>query len=222
MGSRETTSAVILSGGLDSSVALWLAGREGEVCEVLSFDYGQRHRKELEAAAQIAAIFGSTKHRILNLGDALAGENALTGGLAVPHGHYAAASMASTVVPYRNLVFLSIAAARAAASGCGRIVYGAHAGDHPIYPDCRPVFVNALQYALNWGDQAPITIHAPFLNMTKAEIVALGVALDVPLAVTWSCYEGGEVHCGKCGTCVERREAFQLAGVADPTTYKED
>ena len=127
--------------------------------------------------------------------------------------------MKSTVVPNRNMIMLSLAAARAIAVGADGVAYAAHSGDHAIYPDCRPEFADAVAAALRICHYTPIELERPFVDMTKADIVRLGAELGVDFSKTWSCYKGGEKHCGKCGTCVERREAFRLAGVPDPTEY---
>jgi 7-cyano-7-deazaguanine synthase len=142
----------------------------------------------------------------------------------VPHGHYAAPNMAITVVPNRNAILLSISYGVAVAEGAEVVATGVHAGDHFVYPDCRPEFIKAFdemqKTAVEGFGDGLLRLYAPFVEWSKADIVATGARLDVPYADTWSCYEGGEVHCGECGTCVERREAFQLAGVQDPTIYR--
>jgi 7-cyano-7-deazaguanine synthase len=210
------THHVVLSGGLDSTCALALTiDSNPERVEAISFDYGQRHVKELERARVIAAHYGIA-HTIINLRGVIPfGESALVGQTPVPEGHYAEDSMKATVVPGRNLLFASVAVAHAQPGDS--IVFGVHAGDHPIYPDCRPEF---------WADLADaverayiVSIETPFVLMSKADLVARGAYLNAPLAATWSCYQGGEIHCGKCGTCVERAEAFALADIPDPTDY---
>ncbi len=151
--------------------------------------------------------------------------SALTDNIPVPHGHYAALNMATTVVPNRNAILLSIAYGVAVAEGDRIVATGVHAGDHFVYPDCRPRFIEAFdemqrEAVEGFGDES-LRLYAPFVEKTKAEIVEVGARLGVPYADTWSCYEGGETHCGLCGTCVERREAFEISGVPDPTRYKE-
>ncbi len=151
--------------------------------------------------------------------------SALTDDVDVPHGHYAAENMAVTVVPNRNAIMLSIAYGVAVARGARIVAAAVHAGDHYVYPDCRPGFVEAFdrmqrEAVEGFGDPS-LCLYAPFVHKTKAEIVEIGAALGVPYEDTWSCYEGGEVHCGLCGTCNERKEAFRLAGVPDPTEYRE-
>lgn len=224
-------TVVVLSGGLDSTVLLFKMleerdtlrrnGLEGEVM-ALSVMYGQRHRKELDYARRTTHKL-KLDHLVLDLSSlapALAGSALTSDEITMPHGHYAAESMKATVVPNRNMLLLAIAGSAAISHKMGRIAYGAHAGDHTIYPDCRPEFVAAMSEALKLADWKPIHISAPFLSKTKADIVKEGSLLGVPFRDTWSCYSGGELHCGLCGTCVERREAFSVAGVPDPTEYE--
>ncbi len=137
----------------------------------------------------------------------------------VPLGHYEAENMKATIVPNRNMVFLAVATAWAISQKAQYIAYAAHSGDHAIYPDCRPEFADAMAQAIKLADWHPVELLRPFVSKTKAEIVKLGQELGVPYQWTWSCYQGGSVHCGACGTCIERREAFALAGVPDPTEY---
>ncbi|NBQ03100.1 MAG: 7-cyano-7-deazaguanine synthase, partial [Opitutae bacterium] len=136
-------------------------------------------------------------------------------------GHYAEESMKSTVVPNRNMILLALAGGHALSLGFDTIAYAAHAGDHTIYPDCRPEFADAMDTALSLADWNTLSLHRPFVDMTKSDLVSLGAELDAPLHLTWSCYAGNEIHCGKCGTCVERKEAFALAKIPDPTKYEE-
>lgn len=213
-------SIVVVSGGMDSAAALWWAIDSGRVVpEVVSFDYGQRHRRELQSAAELASSV-RLPHLVVDVPlGALAPSSALTGDIDVPHGHYSADTMTATVVPNRNMTFIALAAARAAQLGCEEVVVGVHAGDHPIYPDCRPEFIDAVSQATELA--VGVTVNAPFVHMTKADIAKAGDVLGVPWAETWSCYEGGTVHCGRCGTCVERAEAFAEAGVDDPTAYQD-
>ena len=214
----------IVSGGLDSVTLAHLLHSQGRELHLLAFDYGQRHAKEIEFAnrcagrlnAEFTSLDLSALHAILK-------GSALTDDIAVPHGHYAAPSMAATIVPNRNAIFLSIAFGAAVAESAQSVACGVHAGDHPVYPDCRPAFIesfDAMQRLAVEGCGDPnLKLEAPFMQMSKTEIVALGANLKVPFDQTWSCYEGGAIHCGRCGTCVERRESFQLAGVPDPTIY---
>ena len=215
-------AVLLLSGGLDSAVALWHLRTSGWDVLPFAVDYGQRHVRELEAARAIAGAAGVTLMvaHLPQLRTVFGNSNSQTGVIAVPEGHYAAPTMAQTVVPNRNMVLLSLATAYAVASGAATVAYAAHTGDHPIYPDCRHGFVEAMKGALFLCHDKPIALLAPFLTMDKAAVVRLGHSLGVPFGLTWSCYAGGLRHCGRCGTCVERREAFTLAGVADPTEYE--
>ncbi|SEQ60467.1 7-cyano-7-deazaguanine synthase [Loktanella sp. DSM 29012] len=213
---------VICSGGLDSVSLAHMVAAEHQLTRLVSFDYGQRHRKELDFAARCAGRLG-VPHDVIDLrgiGAALTG-SALTDDVDVPDGHYAEESMRITVVPNRNAIMLAVAFGVAAANGDDAVATAVHGGDHFIYPDCRPAFTQAfeaMQKAALDG-YADVSLYTPFVNRTKADIVTAGARHSTPFADTWSCYKGGEVHCGRCGTCVERREAFDLAGITDPTTY---
>ncbi|PKQ12175.1 MAG: 7-cyano-7-deazaguanine synthase QueC [Alphaproteobacteria bacterium HGW-Alphaproteobacteria-1] len=213
---------VICSGGLDSVTLAHKTAAERELGGLLSFDYGQRHVKELDSAAACARRLG-VPHRVVDLrsvGAALSG-SALTDDVAVPDGHYAEETMRITVVPNRNAIMLAVAFGMAAAQKAGAVAAAVHGGDHFIYPDCRPGFVTAFQAMQDAALEgyAEVRLWAPYVNGSKADIVADGARLGVPFAETWSCYKGGLRHCGRCGTCVERREAFHLARVEDPTEY---
>ena len=213
---------VICSGGLDSvSLAHIIAGQQ-RLTRLVSFDYGQRHRKELDFAAAAARRLNVPHHLIdmRGIGASLSG-SALTDDIDVPDGHYAEETMRITVVPNRNAIMLAIGFGVAAANGDEAVATAVHGGDHFIYPDCRPAFTqafDAMQQAALDG-YASVRLHTPFVERSKADIVRAGGAHGTPFAETWSCYKGGELHCGRCGTCVERREAFHLAGVEDPTAY---
>jgi 7-cyano-7-deazaguanine synthase len=213
---------VVCSGGLDSVTLAHKVAAERKLVHMVSFDYGQRHRKELDFARRAAQRLG-VAHDVVELGDVgarLTG-SALTDGVVVPEGHYAEETMRATVVPNRNAIMLAIAFGIAVARGAEAVATAVHGGDHFIYPDCRPAFIEAFaamqRSALDGFAQ--IALAAPFLRASKADIVREGARLGVPFVETWSCYKGGARHCGRCGTCVERREAFDLAGVADPTAY---
>ncbi|MER8837093.1 7-cyano-7-deazaguanine synthase QueC [Mesorhizobium sp. M0909] len=215
---------VVCSGGLDSVTLAHKVAAEHELAGLLSFDYGQRHRKELGFAALCAEQL-SVPHRIIDIheiGGGLSG-SALTDNVDVPDGHYAEDTMKVTVVPNRNAIMLAIAFGLAAAHGADAVATAVHGGDHFIYPDCRPAFIDAFQmmqdHALD--GYAKIRVYAPYVNLTKADIVRNGAAYGTPFAQTWSCYKGAERHCGRCGTCVERREAFHLSGQPDPTDYED-
>jgi 7-cyano-7-deazaguanine synthase len=215
---------VLCSGGLDSVTLAHKVAAESTLTRLVSFDYRQRHNKELEYARRCATRL-TAPHDVVDIaavGRLLVG-SALTSGGAVPEGHYAEETMRVTVVPNRNAIMLAIAFGVAAAERADAVAAAVHGGDHFIYPDCRPAFVEAFEtmqrHALD--GVARISFSTPFLRMSKADIVREGARLEVPFAETWSCYKGGALHCGRCGTCVERREAFHLAGVDDPTPYED-
>jgi 7-cyano-7-deazaguanine synthase len=197
---------LLLSGGLDSTVLLHDLLAKGKKVHALSFNYGQNHaQKEGFAALRIANKLGVPWSTVY-LTDAFSG--ALIGGK-VPHGPYDDAQQAQTVVPNRNMVMLSIAAAHAIGQGIGTVCYAAHADDNAVYPDCRPDFIKAMEGALALCHYYPIRLYAPFAHMHKRDIVALGRTLNVDFDKTWSCYEGGDEPCGKCGACDARKKAFQ-------------
>ncbi|ATG42438.1 queuosine biosynthesis protein QueC [Phaeobacter piscinae] len=213
---------VICSGGLDSVSLAHILAAEGQLSRLVSFDYGQRHRKELDYAAACGQRLG-VPHEIIDMrsiGAALSG-SALTDDIDVPDGHYAEETMKVTVVPNRNAIMLTIAYGIAAAKGDTAVATAVHGGDHFIYPDCRPAFTDAFDamQRMALDGYADVSLVTPFVHRSKGDIVADGAAVNTPFAETWSCYKGGEHHCGRCGTCVERREAFDLAGVVDPTVY---
>lgn len=212
---------VLCSGGMDSVTALHAAAREHGVVAAISFDYGAKHSaRELPMAAAQAAALG-VRHEVVNLDFAnrIFSSALLQSGGDIPEGHYAADNMKQTVVPFRNAVFLSIACGFAESVGAEGLVIAAHGGDHAIYPDCREEFMAAMGDAMRLGTYAGVRLLRPFIAMTKGEIAAEGARLGVDFSRTWSCYKGGPRHCGRCGTCVERREAFLAAGVSDPTDY---
>jgi 7-cyano-7-deazaguanine synthase len=219
---QATGQLVLVSGGLDSVTALYAAYAQGAPTTAVSFDYGARHGdRELPCAAWHATHLG-VRHLVIPLEAAFAAMHSalLThSGGAIPDGHYEEASMKQTVVPFRNGVMIAVAAGLAESLGARRVVIAAHAGDHAIYPDCREAFMDAMGRAVELGTYAGIVLHRPFIAMDKAQIVQRGAELGVDYARTWSCYKGGTLHCGTCGTCVERREAFLRAGVPDPTPY---
>jgi 7-cyano-7-deazaguanine synthase len=220
MSARERV-VVLLSGGMDSVTALYAAATESEIAACLSFAYGAKHNaREIDCARWHAAHLG-VSHLVVPL-EFIAqhfDSHLLKRGGAIPAGHYEDASMRQTVVPFRNGIMLSIAAGFAESCKSSAVVIAAHAGDHAIYPDCREEFMEAMAAAIELGTYATIRIWRPFITLTKAEIAARGAALGVDFSRTWSCYVGGETHCGSCGTCVERREAFLRARMADPTIY---
>jgi len=212
---------VALSGGLDSAtLTAWALSRYD--VRTITFDYGSKHNeREIAAAEKLCKSFGVPNSVIrLPFVNELFKSDLLKSGGEVPEGHYEDVSMRSTVVPFRNGIILSVAIGFAESVDARTVLYAAHGGDHAIYPDCRPEFLQAMSEAARNGTYAGVEIKDPFIGMKKKDIVLLGNQLGVPFELTYSCYKGGEKHCGKCGTCVERREAFNLAGVPDPTVYE--
>lgn len=222
-GVYKMKALVVLSGGLDSTVALyWAKKRYGDV-EALTFYYGSKHNEEEYSCALKTCESLEVKLSRISIDfiDTYFKSDLLKSGGVIPEGHYAAENMKSTVVPFRNGIMLSIAAGFAESNDCDVIILGNHSGDHAIYPDCREDFIKAMTQAVSFGTQKQIRLESPFCNITKTDIVRIGAELGVDFSSTWSCYKGGDKHCGKCGTCVERKEAFQGAGVYDPTIYED-
>lgn len=211
----------IVSGGMDSVTMLHDLNEQGHELSVVSFDYGQRHVKELEVAKRNADKLGLA-HKIIRM-DFLAqllDNSALTGDTDVPEGHYAADNMKLTVVPNRNMIMASIAIGLAVNNGQEAIAMGVHSGDHAIYPDCRPEFISALRTIALIANYEPIDVLAPYLKMDKGSIIARGLKIPtMDYADTWTCYKGGEVACGVCGSCQERLEGFAVNGIEDPIAY---
>lgn len=214
--------AVLLSGGLDSTTALHWAHRHHEVVCALAFDYGSNHAaRELECARWQAAHLGVPYHQIdLRSISAHLQSALLSGADAIPAADYAEDNLKQTVVPFRNGIFLAIAAGIAESNGAEAIVIAAHGGDHALYPDCREDFMAAMAQAISLGTYAQLQILRPFIANTKAEITTIGAELGVDFAHTYSCYCGREQHCGTCATCRERRESFVAAALPDPTAYE--
>lgn len=213
-------SILVLSGGLDSTTMLY-EYRE-RIALAVSFDYGSNHnRKELACAALHCGRLG-IRHLIIPLDfvKRYFHSSLLEGAEAVPEGNYDDDNMRSTVVPFRNGIMLAVAAGLAENYGLQYIMLANHSGDHAIYPDCRPAFVEAMDAAVAAGTYEGVRLLAPYTGLTKADIACHGKTLGIDYAETWSCYKGGERHCGKCGTCTERREALRLAGIDDPTEYE--
>jgi 7-cyano-7-deazaguanine synthase len=206
---------------MDSVAALYQARKEHEVIAGVSFDYGSKHNhREIPFAAWHCRKFG-IEHRVIELDfvGKLFSSNLLKSGGTIPDGHYEEQTMKSTVVPFRNGIMLSIASGLAESKGADGLVIAAHAGDHAIYPDCREEFMRSMGDAIRSGTYAEIKLLRPFIALNKAQIAERGRDLGVDFAQTWSCYKGSDAHCGTCGTCIERREAFLLAGIPDPTVY---
>ena len=214
-------TVLIYSGGIDSTTMLY--EYQDRIAIALSFDYGSNHNKnELPLARKNCERLG-IKNVVINLDfiGKLFHSSLLEGADKIPEGNYNDANMHSTVVPFRNGIMLSIAAGLAESEGLRYIMMANHAGDHTIYPDCRPEFVAGMNEAVKQGTFEHIQLWAPYTGLTKTDIVKRGTQLGIDYADTWSCYKGGDVHCGKCGTCMERKEAFLQAGIPDPTIYKE-
>jgi 7-cyano-7-deazaguanine synthase len=216
-------AAVVASGGMDSTAAVAHYEHEGYRLLLITVDYGQRHRREIASARAVAEHYGA-EHVVVDLrafGELLSGSALIDPDVEVPDGHYAEQSMRTTVVPNRNATLSNVAIGIAMSRGAVVLAMGMHAGDHFIYPDCRPQFIDALGKLVDVANEGfdPPRIEAPFLHWTKTEIALHGTRLNAPLELTWSCYKGGERHCGVCGTCYERREAFREAGLRDPTDY---
>jgi 7-cyano-7-deazaguanine synthase len=212
-------SILILSGGLDSTTLLY--DYQERIALAISFDYGSNHNAKEIPFARLHCERLGIKHIVIPLEfmSTYFRSSLLSGDEAIPEGHYADENMKSTVVPFRNGIMLAIAAGMAESNDLQYIMMANHGGDHTIYPDCRSEFVEAFGKATQAGTYNGVSLLSPYCNMTKAEIAARGKALGIDYAETWSCYRGGEKHCGKCGTCVERREALAEAGITDTTEY---
>lgn len=216
-------AVVLLSGGLDSAVALHLAKSQGFEVHALSFDYGQRHGRELESAKKVAAQAGAASHQVVSLLLSNWGGSSLTDkAMEVENGDVDRTDIPATYVPARNMVFLSVAASLAEAVGAQDIFIGVSQVDYSGYVDCREEFIEAMQAAINKGTVMgaakglPITVHAPFVHKTKSDEIRLGMELGVDFSLTWSCYRGGQKPCGTCDSCLLRAKAFAEAGYADP------
>lgn len=214
-------AVVVYSGGMDSYTVLHAALAAGKDVYALSFNYGQRHSKELDVAAKVCQKF-NIPHKVVDISaiNSLMAGSSLTDDIEIPEGHYAEDSMKNTVVPNRNMVLLSMAIAYAVSLEAPEVYYGAHAGDHHIYPDCRPEFVHAMNAVSQIANYEPVEIVTPFLSSSKGEILAAGLAMNLNYGDTWTCYNGREKACGKCGACNERMEAFNEQGVTDPLSYE--
>ena len=220
---------VLLSGGLDSTIALWLARHEGYELYSLTFNYGQRHVKELEAAAKLAELAGVKSHQVVTLQLNQWGGSSLTDeSIEIEEGNINRQDIPMTYVPARNMVFLSVAASFAEAVGAQDIFIGVSEVDYSGYVDCRHEFITAMQNTINKGTvmgaekNQPITIHTPFIDKTKTEEIKIALELGVPLEHTWSCYRGNEKPCGTCDSCLLRAHAFKEAGIEDPVLVKNE
>lgn len=220
-------AVVILSGGLDSSTLSYHLVSEGYDLICVSFDYGQKHIKELQSAAFVAKELNAP-HHIINLSfmhQFLQQSSLVNPDLANPKQDYARENMLVTVVPNRNTMMLSLAWTIACAQNAELLAFGPHKGDNYVYADCRPDYFLAMNLSLRLGTidsrHEDLNLSAPFLNWSKTDIIRRGAELNVPFAQTWSCYDGLEEHCGICGTCRQRKEAFIAAGIIDPTKYRE-
>ena len=216
----EKNSIIIFSGGMDSVTLLY--DQRDYIALAVTFDYGSNHNKrEAECAAYHCKQLG-IEHIIIPL-DFMHKHfksSLLDGADAIPEGHYADENMKSTVVPFRNGIMLSIACGLAESRGLTKVLIANHAGDHAIYPDCRATFISSMSEAMACGTYANVRIEAPYTGLTKGEIAAIGKYIGIDYSKTYSCYKGGEKHCGKCGTCIERKEALAFAGIEDPTEYE--
>lgn len=220
-------TVAIVSGGMDSTTLAYQLKEAGDELYMLSFNYGQKHAKELDYAMRTSVKLGIPWNIVdLEGVGSLLGSSLTLKDAPIPEGHYASENMKATVVPNRNAIMLSIATGVACSLNADRVAFAAHAGDHPIYPDCRPEFVESftqMAHVANEGFIKPnFEVFAPYIDISKADIVSIGAQLHLPYEQTWSCYVGGDVHCGRCGTCVERKEAFRLSKVIDPTRYADE
>lgn len=218
----KETVVVIYSGGMDSFTLLHKARAEGYEVHALSFNYGQRHVRELDCARGVCESLG-IPHQIIDiraLSGVMAG-SALTSDVEVPEGHYEEENMKATVVPNRNMILLSLATGYAVTVEAKAVWFGAHGGDHAIYPDCRPEFIEKMDAVCRVANYQAVEIDAPFIRADKGEILAEGLKLGLDYSQTWTCYNGRDKACGRCGSCVERLEAFASQGVTDPLPYEE-
>ncbi len=214
-------TVLILSGGMDSTTLLY--DYQERIALAVSFDYGSKHNAREIPFARLHCERLGIRHIVIPLGfmTTYFKSSLLQGGDDIPEGHYADDNMKSTVVPFRNGIMLSVAVGIAESNELKYVMMANHGGDHTIYPDCRPEFVDAFNQAARAGTFVGVGLLSPYTHMTKADIARRGRELGIDYAETWSCYKGGDRHCGKCGTCVERREAMKEAGIDDPTEYEE-
>ena len=213
-------SLINLSGGMDSVTLLY--DKKDEIAVAVTFDYGSNHNKREEEFAKYHCNELGIEHIIIPLTfiHDYFKSSLLEGASAIPDGHYEDETMKSTVVPFRNGIMLSVACGLAESRELEKVLIANHFGDHAIYPDCRKGFIDAMSEAMKCGTYKGITIDAPYTTITKTDIAKIGKSLGIDYSKTYSCYKGGEKHCGKCGTCVERKEALRDAGIEDPTEYE--
>jgi 7-cyano-7-deazaguanine synthase len=212
---------VIYSGGMDSYTVLNKVITQGYQPFALTFNYGQRHIKEVDVAKQVCDEL-KIEHKLVDISamNQLLAGSSLTSDIDVPEGHYEAQSMLSTVVPNRNMILLSLAIGYAVSIGAKKVFYGAHSGDHAIYPDCRPEFVEKMNQVSQIANYEAIEIISPYLHQSKIEILSDGIKMGLDYGKSWTCYNGREKACGKCGACQERLEAFNLNQQTDPLEYE--
>ena len=212
---------VIYSGGMDSFTVLNRARKDGKEVFALTFDYGQKHIKEIDYAKRVCAEL-NIEHKVIDISaiNQLLAGSSLTDDIDIPEGHYEEESMKSTVVPNRNMILLSLAVGYAVSKGASKVYYGAHSGDHAIYPDCRPEFVKKMDDVCRIANYDAVEIFSPYLNNTKIDILTDGIKMGLDYSQTWTCYNGRDKACGKCGACQERLEAFELNNVTDPLEYE--
>ncbi|WP_418792144.1 7-cyano-7-deazaguanine synthase QueC [Phosphitispora sp. TUW77] len=219
-------AVVLLSGGLDSTVCMSVAQKEGYEIYPISFDYGQRHNRETECAKMVAGFYGVVRHLIISTNMGAIGGSALTTDIDVPDGDETRNDIPITYVPARNLIFLSYALGYAEVLDAGKIYIGVNAVDYSGYPDCRPEFIERFQQLADYStkaatqDEKVIKVETPLINLTKGEIVKLGMTNGAPLDLTTSCYRGGEKACGSCDSCLLRLRGFKEAGYSDPIPYE--
>ena len=215
----EKDTVLILSGGMDSVTMLY--DYQEKIALAVTFDYGSKHNAKEISFAKLHCQRLGIEHLVIPLGfmEQYFKSSLLKGGEEIPEGHYADENMKSTVVPFRNGIMLAVAAGLAESRGLKHVMMANHSGDHSIYPDCRPQFVEAMSSAISAGTYEGVTLLAPYTDITKGEIAMRGKKLGIDYSETWSCYKGGDFHCGRCGTCIERKEALRDAGIEDPTEY---
>jgi 7-cyano-7-deazaguanine synthase len=218
---RQEKGVVIYSGGMDSFTILHKVQQEGTQIYPLTFNYGQKHVKEIEYARKVCKDKGFT-HEIIDIStiSCLLQGSSLTSDIDIPEGHYEAENMKSTIVPNRNMIMLSLAIGYAVSINASKVFFGAHSGDHAIYPDCRPEFVDRMNEVSKIANYEAVEICTPYLNTDKGNILADGLKMGLDYSQTWTCYNGREQACGKCGACVERLEAFAMNNVNDPLEYE--